>query len=148
MSLLPLHRRTVLQTSACGLAFGGLLQSANAASQAASMLPSSPELVSGTLSGWVTVGLHENAVIRFAHIKLGAPPVELGEPMRVSLRGSPGSPVSDQMRRATTAAHQRGREILARSWNVAVEDCVFESQHIRDRQSTRMIGYSVWVDLA
>jgi hypothetical protein len=52
------------------------------------------------------------------------------------------------MRRATTAAHQRGREILARSWNVAVEDCVFESQHIRDRQSTRMIGYSVWVDLA
>lgn len=153
MSIAPLNRRTVLQTGAmgaCGLAFGGLLQPADAASQIGPMPASGPALVSGTLSGWVTVELHDHAVIRFAHIEPGAPPVELGAPARVSLRGSspPGSPAFDQMRRATTAAHRLARAMLARSWNVPVEDCVIESRHVVDRRSGRSIGYSVWVDLA
>jgi hypothetical protein len=148
MSIAPLNRRTLLQTGACGLAFGALLNSADAASQIAPPPASAPALLSGMLAGWVTVELHESAVIRFAHLEPGAPPVELGAPLRISLRDSSGSPLLDQMRRATTATHQLARAMLARSWNLPVEDCLIEHGHIADRHSGRLIGYSVWVDLA
>jgi hypothetical protein len=163
MAIAPLNRRTVLQTgaiSACGLAFAGLLQPADAVARIAPLPETGPALVSGMLSGWVTVELHHSAVIRFAHIVPGVPPVELGEPVRVSLRGvaAPGlemsglevsgAAVPDQMRRATAASHHLARAMLARSWNVPIEDCVIGPRHIMDRRAGHRIGYSVWVDLA
>lgn len=151
MPIASLNRRAVLQTGAVAagaLAFDGLRQRAEAAAKQGAAPWPGDALTSGMLSGWVIVELDHAAIIRFAHLDPGAPPRELGEPAQISLRRWSGLSCHDQMRRATSAAHDLARRRLAQAWNVARKDCVLDSRMIRDRRSDRVIGYSVWVDLA
>jgi len=144
MTIAPLLRRTLLQS---GAALAGPLALARAWPRSSHVAPvaagPAEQPLSGVLAGWVVVDPDHGATVRLVQLDAASRPVRQVAAAELTLADS-GASLHQLGRRA----HEIAVEAVARSWGVPAGECVASRGRIMHERRQRVVGYTLWVDVA